>query len=39
MKPLILNLKEKEVIFEGKEGEEFGYVIKGKIKELIEEVM
>lgn len=32
MKPLILNLKEKDVVFEGeKKGEEFGHVIKGKI--------
>ncbi|MBI4684667.1 MAG: helix-turn-helix transcriptional regulator [Nitrospirae bacterium] len=33
MKPLILDLKEKDVIFEGKgRGEEFGYVIKGEIE-------
>lgn len=32
MKPLILNLKEKDIVFEGRErGEEFGHVIKGKI--------
>lgn len=33
MKPLILNLKEKDIVFERKEGrEEFGYVIKGKVE-------
>ncbi len=33
MKPLILNLKEKDIVFEGKKGgEEFGYVIKGNVE-------